>query len=120
LKTHIYLEEKKGGLWHTICGRRDVEKRIGDEVTCTRCQRSLLSRRLPDAAEIERVGDIVQIKPDNPEEGLLLVVSEVRPWGVVGYIPGRVESGPIHLRRGEYEGTGGRSAWVVGQSSPSS
>ena len=32
------------------------------------------------------VGDLVQIKPDHPWGGCVLVVSEIRTWGCIAYV----------------------------------
>lgn len=68
---------------------------------------------------IVKVYDVVQIKPEYDEVfgGCLLVVTEVRGWGVQGYvnIPGPSQNGQAYFRC-RYDGletTGGSAPYVV-------
>ena len=61
-------------------------------------------------------GDIVQIKPD---QGIfaccLVVVTEVKPWGIQGYVQSAGVPGQqyIRLKHEDYESTGGKAVWVA-------
>jgi len=70
-------------------------------------------------------GDIVQIKPDLKTKafaGCLMVVTEVKDWGVEGYVQtvGDVErvktGGQAYYRAetGSFEPTGGKAVWITG------
>lgn len=69
-------------------------------------------------------GDIVQIRPDckvNPMfSACLMTISEVKSWGVMGYVQGLGENGEpggqayIRLNFNEIEPTGGKAPWVTG------
>ena len=69
-------------------------------------------------------GDLVQLDPEktkNPMFGAcILTVSEVRSWGVQGYVQGLGENGKpggqayYRATWGTFEPTGGRSVWVAG------
>jgi hypothetical protein len=70
-------------------------------------------------------GDIVQIgdHPSNPAFTFcLMVVNEVKSWGVQGYVPTlgtREEIGGRAYYRAawnEIEATGGKAAWIAGSS----
>lgn len=67
-------------------------------------------------------GSIVQVNPEchhGREEqwfgGTLVVVTEVRDWGVVGYVQNAGQDGQayIRLKNGDYEDTGGCAVWIV-------
>lgn len=73
-----------------------------------------------------KVGDIVQIDPANPTNpmfgGCFLVVTELKGWGVMGYVQGLGENGEravgqayIRLPWAQIEPTGGRAVWTAGK-----
>lgn len=73
-----------------------------------------------------RPGSIVQVNPDcsHGREGqwfnaCLVVVTEVRAWGVLGYVqvPGTTGAAFIRLATGEFEPTGGYAVWMLGEAS---
>lgn len=72
-----------------------------------------------DEAERPKVQpfDIVQIDPAHPGifGGSLMVVTEVRPWGVQGYVT-IPNGGDAYYRCpwGTFAPTGGRAQWVSG------
>jgi hypothetical protein len=70
-------------------------------------------------------GDVVQLHPEETGNrafgGCFLTVTEVREWGVQGYVQALGESreergGQAYYRArwGEFEPTGGRAVWMVG------
>ena len=70
-------------------------------------------------------GDLVQLDPETTENkafaACILTVTEVKPWGVQGYVQALGESreamgGRAYYRArwGTFEPTGGRSVWVAG------
>jgi hypothetical protein len=73
-------------------------------------------------------GNIVQLSPTVTNRAFtacLMVVTEVRPWGVQGYVQALGESrnepgGQAHYRAnwGEFEATGGRAVWMTADSVP--
>jgi hypothetical protein len=60
------------------------------------------------------VGDIVQIDPDRHHwAAALVVVTEVREWGVQGYVAVPQQGlAFIRLPTGTFEHTGGRAIWM--------
>jgi hypothetical protein len=63
------------------------------------------------------VGEIVQIRPDKEVFGACMVtVTEVKPWGVQGYVQSAGVSGQqyIRLKTEDFERTGGMAVWAVG------
>lgn len=64
-------------------------------------------------------GDIVQLDPHTTHNplfaGRLLVVTEVKPWGVQGYVHNAGTDGAAYYRAetGTFEPTGGRAPWVL-------
>jgi hypothetical protein len=65
-------------------------------------------------------GDIVQVNPACSHgrtgqwfNGCLVVVSEVKPWGVQGYVQNAGQPGQayIRLRTEDFEPTGGKAVW---------
>ena len=63
-------------------------------------------------------GDIVQIDPSKEVFGAcMVVVTEVKEWGIQGYVQSAGVEGQqyIRLKHGDYEDTGGRAVWVVGE-----
>jgi len=65
-----------------------------------------------------KVGDIVQINPYMELFGAcFVVVTEVRSWGIQGYIQSAGVAGQqyIRLRLEEMEPTGGKAVWGVGE-----
>lgn len=68
------------------------------------------------------VGDIVQVSPQvsHGRDGqwfqtCLVVVTEVKAWGVQGYVQNAGQAGQayIRLQTGEFEPTGGKAVWMV-------
>lgn len=62
------------------------------------------------------VGDIVQINPGTEVfGGCLMVVTDVYPWGVMGYIqiPGEKGAAYYRAKEGDFETTGGIAPWVL-------
>lgn len=75
-------------------------------------------------SEIEfKVGMIVQLDPFETKNkmfaGCLMVVTEVKLWGVQGYVQGLGEKGELGGRAyyraelGTFEFTGGQAVWVA-------
>jgi len=71
-----------------------------------------------------KVGSIVQIDPtimrgDVPWAfaGCLVIVTEVKHWGIQGYAIGVGADGRFYVRveYGQFEPTGGEAAWMVGE-----
>ena len=63
--------------------------------------------------EVE-IGDVVQLDPEHFEQfwaGQLIVVTEVRTWGVQGYVTVPDGTAFIRARIGTFERIG-RAAWV--------
>jgi hypothetical protein len=64
-----------------------------------------------------KFGDIVQVNPEYEVFGAcMVVVTEVKDWGIQGYVQSAGVEGQqyIRLKFGEIEATGGRAVWVVG------
>lgn len=61
-------------------------------------------------------GDIVQVNPESHWGGCLVVIDEIKTFGIQGYtrIPGK-EGGNAYIRLSwaEIEPTGGRAVWVT-------
>jgi len=65
-----------------------------------------------------KVGDIVQVTPTKETFGAcMVVVTEVKSWGVQGYVQSAGVPGQqfIRLRFEDFERTGGKAVWVRGQ-----
>lgn len=65
-----------------------------------------------------KFGDIVQVTPDKEMFGAcMVVVTEVKTWGIQGYVQSAGVSGQqyIRLKFDEFEATGGKAVWVVGE-----
>jgi len=63
-----------------------------------------------------QVGDIVQVNPEKDTFGAcMVVVTEVRSWGIQGYVQnaGQVGQAYIRLKTEDFELTGGRAVWIV-------
>ena len=61
-------------------------------------------------------GDIVQVNPEKDTFGAcMVVVTEVKSWGIQGYVQSAGVSGQqyIRLKYEDIEYTGGRAVWVV-------
>lgn len=61
---------------------------------------------------------IVQVNPEKEMfGGCMVVVTEVKPWGIQGYVQSAGVSGQqyIRLKHGEYEPTCGMAVWVAGE-----
>ena len=64
-----------------------------------------------------KFGDIVQVNPEYEMFGAcMVVVTEVKDWGIQGYVQSAGVEGQqyIRLKFGEIEATGGSAVWVVG------
>lgn len=62
------------------------------------------------------VGDIVQVNPEvEVFGGCMVVVTEIKPWGIQGYVQSAGVPGQqyIRLKTQQIEATGGRAVWVV-------
>lgn len=60
--------------------------------------------------------DIVQVNPERETfGGCMVVVTEVKSWGIQGYVQSAGVPGQqyIRLRTGDFEPTGGMAVWVV-------
>lgn len=60
--------------------------------------------------------DIVQVNPERDTfGGCMVVVTEVKAWGIQGYVQSAGIPGQqyIRLRTGDFEPTGGRAVWVA-------
>jgi len=65
-----------------------------------------------------KVGDIVQVSPDRELFGAcMVVVTEVRSWGIQGYVQSVGVEGQqyIRLANDDFEFTGGKAVWIVGE-----
>lgn len=72
-----------------------------------------------------QIGDIVQLDPEKTENRMfaacLMVVSELKPWGVQGYVQGLGEGGEpggqayYRAQWGTFEPcVGGKAVWLIG------
>lgn len=64
-----------------------------------------------------KVGDIVQVKPDAKGwRGCLVIVTETKGWGVMGFTPIPPNGGMAFIRiaNEDFERTGGRAVWSSG------
>jgi hypothetical protein len=62
------------------------------------------------------VGDIVQIRPDKEMFGACMVtVTEVKPWGVQGYVQSAGVPGQqyVRVKTEDFKHTGGKAVWIV-------
>lgn len=60
--------------------------------------------------------EIVQVKPDKETfGGCMVVVTEVKSWGIQGYVQSAGVPGQqyIRLKSEDFETTGGMAVWVV-------
>ena len=65
-----------------------------------------------------KVGDIVQVNPDKEMFGAcMVVVTEFKSFGIQGYVQSAGVNGQqyIRLKFDEFESTGGKAVWVVGE-----
>jgi hypothetical protein len=65
-----------------------------------------------------KAGDIVQVSPDKEMFGAcMVVVTEVKNWGIQGYVQSAGVEGQhyIRLEFADFESTGGKAVWVVGE-----
>jgi hypothetical protein len=65
-----------------------------------------------------KVGDIVQVNPDKEMFGAcMVVVTELKSFGIQGYVQSAGVNGQqyIRLKFDEFESTGGKAVWVVGE-----
>lgn len=70
-----------------------------------------------------KIGEIVQLSPSETKNKMfaacLMVVTEVKAWGVQGYVQGLGENGIsagqayYRAETGTFERTGGYAVWVV-------
>ena len=64
------------------------------------------------------IGDIVQVIPGKETFGAcMVVVTELKSWGIQGYVQNAGVEGQayIRLKFNEFENTGGKAVWVVGE-----
>jgi len=65
------------------------------------------------------VGDIVQVDPSDPSKemfgGCMVVVTEVKSWGIQGYVQSAGVTGQqyIRLEFNDFAPTGGKAVWIV-------
>jgi hypothetical protein len=62
------------------------------------------------------VGDIVQVNPEvEVFGGCMVVVTELKPWGIQGYVQSAGVPGQqyIRLKTEQIEATGGKAVWVA-------
>jgi hypothetical protein len=65
-----------------------------------------------------KAGDIVQVIPDKEIfGGCMVVVTELKSWGIQGYVQSAAIKGQhyIRLANDDFEFTGGKAIWVVGE-----
>ena len=65
-----------------------------------------------------KVGDIVQVSPDKEMFGAcMVVVTELKIFGIQGYVQSAGVNGQqyIRLKFDEFESTGGKAVWIVGE-----
>lgn len=65
-----------------------------------------------------KVGDIVQVSPNKEMFGAcMVVVTELKSFGIQGYVQSAGVNGQqyIRLKFDEFESTGGKAVWVVGE-----
>jgi hypothetical protein len=63
------------------------------------------------------IGDIVQVNPEKETfGGCMVVVTEVKSWGVQGYVQNAGVAGQayIRLKTEDFEPTGGKTVWIAG------
>lgn len=63
-----------------------------------------------------QVGSIVQVNPSVDTFGAcLVVVTELKSWGIQGYVQSAAVSGQqyIRLKDADFEDTGGMAVWVA-------
>ena len=61
------------------------------------------------------IGDIVQVNPEKEMFGAcLVVVTEVKSWGIQGYVQNAGVAGQayIRLKNEDFEHTGGTAVWI--------
>jgi hypothetical protein len=61
-------------------------------------------------------GSIVQVDPSKDMfAGCMVVVTEVKSWGVQGYVQNAGEAGQAYIRlsTGDFENTGGMAVWIA-------
>jgi len=64
-----------------------------------------------------KIGDIVQVNPEKETfGGCMVVVTEVKSWGIQGYVQNAGVDGQayIRLKTEDFESTGGRAVWIAG------
>jgi len=64
-----------------------------------------------------KIGDIVQVNPEKETFGAcLVVVTEVKTWGIQGYVQNAGVNGQayIRLKTEDFEHTGGKAVWIAG------
>jgi hypothetical protein len=62
-----------------------------------------------------KVGDIVQVNPEKEMFGAcLVVVTEVKSWGIQGYVQSAGVDGQqfVRLKNDDFETTNGQAVWV--------
>lgn len=63
-----------------------------------------------------KIGDIVQINPEKDVfGGCMVVVTEIKSWGVQGYVQSAGVDGQqyIRVKTEDFEPTGGSAIWMV-------
>ena len=62
-----------------------------------------------------KVGDIVQVNPEKEMFGAcMVVVTEVKSWGIQGYVQSAGVDGQqfVRLKENDFETTNGKAVWV--------
>jgi len=68
--------------------------------------------------EAINIGDIVQVNPEKEVFGAcMVVVTEVKTWGIQGYVQNAGENWQAHVRLNteDFEHTGGTAVWIRGK-----
>jgi hypothetical protein len=95
------------------CGCNALRQKTQDEVFDKEDAR----RRFQVLEDRMNIGDIVQVNPDKEMFGAcLVVVTEVKSWGIQGYVQNAGVNGQayIRLKTEDFEYTGGTAVWIAG------
>jgi hypothetical protein len=89
-------------------------------MTCPPCTHDCEQGKTCPAKSKDEIkfGDIVQVSPDKEMFGAcMVVVTEVMSWGIQGYVQSAGVEGQqyIRLANDDFESTGGKAVWVVGE-----
>jgi hypothetical protein len=112
--TYAELERFRENTEQAYAALREAAKTVADVVMKTRDDEKARWQLKP--------GSIVQVNPDcshgRPGQwfnSCLVVVTEVRSWGVLGYVqePGRPGQAHIRLAHDQFAPTGGHAVWLL-------